>query len=50
MNERNELGQGLAEYAMLISLIAMVALYILAVFGSQVGGLYTTLMHYLLAI
>jgi Flp pilus assembly pilin Flp len=36
---RGEAGQGLAEYALILSLIAIVAIAALVFLGSQIGGL-----------
>jgi len=40
--ERNEEGQGLAEYALILTLIAMVAVIALIFLGSQVSTLLDT--------
>lgn len=41
---RREDGQGLAEYALLLALIALVVLLILAVFGQQMGTVYSKIV------
>jgi pilus assembly protein Flp/PilA len=39
-----EEGQGLVEYALIILFIAIVVLVVLAIFGTSVGNLYSTVM------
>ncbi len=40
--DRDEEGQGLAEYALILSLIAIVAIFALAFLGSNVSSLLST--------
>ena len=40
--DREEAGQGLAEYALILSLIAIVAIFALAFLGSNVSSLLST--------
>lgn len=40
--DRDEAGQGLAEYALILSLIAIVAIFALAFLGSNVSSLLST--------
>ena len=39
-----ERGQGLAEYAFIISLIAIVVIVLVALFGEAVGGMYSDIV------
>lgn len=38
-------GQGLAEYALVLILVAMVVIVILAVFGGQIGNMFSRVTH-----
>jgi pilus assembly protein Flp/PilA len=39
-----EKGQGLVEYALILVLVAIVVIVMLALFGSAVGNMYSTVM------
>jgi Flp pilus assembly pilin Flp len=40
---RQELGQGLAEYALILSLIAVIAIAALVIFGREISSILSTL-------
>ncbi len=40
-------GQGLAEYAMILALIAVVVVLVLAILGPAVGNIYSNVLYYL---
>jgi pilus assembly protein Flp/PilA len=41
----SELGQGIAEYALLLALVALVVLVVLALFGPALGNAFSTVYH-----
>lgn len=41
---RKERGQGMVEYALLIVLLAIVVIFMVAVFGESVSGLYSKIL------
>ena len=42
MEQRRERGQGLAEYALLLSLIAIIAIAALVIFGREISAILST--------
>jgi pilus assembly protein Flp/PilA len=44
MNHLDQRGQGLVEYAMIIALVALIVLIVLALFGSAVGNMFSTVI------
>ena len=44
-NPREEEGQGLVEYALILVLVAIVVIAILAILGPIIGGVFTTVVE-----
>ncbi len=44
MNHLYQRGQGLVEYAMILVLVAIIVVIILALFGSAVGNMFSTVV------
>ncbi|MCJ7569543.1 MAG: pilus assembly protein [Anaerolineales bacterium] len=44
MNHLYQRGQGLVEYAMIITLVAIIVIIFLALFGSAVGNMFSTVI------
>ena len=40
-----ELGQGIIEYALIIVMVAMVVLFVLLIFGPEIGNAFSTITH-----
>ena len=45
LKDRYERGQGLLEYAIIIILVAVLVIVMLALFGSEVGNLFSSITH-----